>query len=59
MKSEPESARRKFTEADKGSGKTKKPGSVDVALGYIRRIYAVEVETHLPTSTQNLPIHRV
>jgi transposase len=37
-------ARRKFTEAAKGSGKGKKPGSVDVALGYIRRIYEVETE---------------
>jgi transposase len=37
-------ARRKFSEAAKGSGKGKKPGSVDVALGYIRRIYEVETE---------------
>jgi len=36
--------RRKFTEAGKGSGKEKKSGSVDVALGYIRRIYEVEAE---------------
>lgn len=37
-------ARRKFAEAAKGAGKGKKPGSVDVALGYIRRIYEVETE---------------
>lgn len=37
-------ARRKFTEADKGAGKGHKSGSVDVALGYIRRIYEVESE---------------
>jgi transposase len=37
-------ARRKFTEAAKGAGKDKKPGSVDVALGYIRRMYEVESE---------------
>lgn len=37
-------ARRKFTEAAKGSGKEKKTGSVDVALGYIRRIYEIEAE---------------
>ena len=37
-------ARRKFAEAVKGAGKEKKPGSVDVALGYIRRIYEIETE---------------
>jgi transposase len=37
-------ARRKFTEAAKGSGKGKKSGSVDIALTYIRRIYEVETE---------------
>ena len=37
-------ARRKFTEAGKGAGKGHKSGSVDVALGYIRRIYEVESE---------------
>ena len=37
-------ARRKFTEAAKGSGKSAKSGSVDVALGYIRRIYEIEAE---------------
>jgi len=37
-------ARRKFTEAGKGSGKGNKIGSVDMALGYIRKLYAVEHE---------------
>ncbi len=37
-------ARRKFTDAKKARGKNKKPGSVDVALGYIRKIYAIESE---------------
>ncbi len=37
-------ARRKFTDAQKASGKNKKPGSVDVALSYIRKIYAIESE---------------
>ena len=37
-------ARRKFTDAQKARGKNSKPGSVDVALGYIRKIYAVESE---------------
>ena len=37
-------ARRKFTEAEKGLGKNKKAGSVDIALGYIRKIYAIEAE---------------
>jgi transposase len=37
-------ARRKFTDAQKARGKNKKPGSVDVALGYIRKIYAIESE---------------
>lgn len=37
-------ARRKFTDAHKARGKNKKPGSVDVALKYIRKIYAVESE---------------
>ncbi len=36
--------RRKFTEAAKGAGKDRKAGSVDIALGYIRRIYEVEAE---------------
>jgi len=35
-------ARRKFTEAEKGSGKGNKTGSVDMALNYIRKLYAVE-----------------
>lgn len=37
-------ARRKFMEAQKGSGKGSRSGSVDVALSYIRQIYAVEKE---------------
>ena len=37
-------ARRKFMEADKGSGKGKKTGSVDMAVNYIRKLYAVEHE---------------
>lgn len=37
-------ARRKFTEAQKGSGKKGKPGSVEVALSYIRKIYRIEKE---------------
>ena len=37
-------ARRKFMEADKGGGKGKKTGSVDMALNYIRKLYAVEHE---------------
>lgn len=37
-------ARRKFTDAQKARGKKSKPGSVDVALAYIRKIYAVESE---------------
>jgi len=37
-------ARRKFKDADKGAGKARKAGSVDVALSYIQRIYAVEKE---------------
>lgn len=35
-------ARRKFTDAQKARGKVKKPGSVEVALSYIRKIYGVE-----------------
>jgi len=37
-------ARRKFMEAQKGSGKGNRAGSVDVALSFIRQIYAVESE---------------
>jgi len=37
-------ARRKFTDAQKARGKNAKPGSIDVALSYIRKIYAVESE---------------
>jgi len=37
-------ARRKFTDAQKARGKNKKPGSIDVGLSYIRKIYAVESE---------------
>jgi transposase len=37
-------ARRKFTDAQKAQGKIKKVGSVDIALGYIRKIYAIEAE---------------
>ncbi len=37
-------ARRKFTDAQKARGKSKKPGSIDVALSYIRKIYAVELQ---------------
>ncbi len=37
-------ARRKFTDAQKAQGKNKKSGSVDIALGYIRKIYAIEAE---------------
>jgi len=36
--------RRKFIDAQKARGKNKKPGSLDVALSYIRKIYAVESE---------------
>ncbi len=36
--------RRKFIDAQKSRGKTKKAGSTDVALNYIRRLYAVEKE---------------
>ncbi len=35
-------ARRKFTDADKARGKKAKPGSIDIALKYIKEIYAVE-----------------
>jgi transposase len=35
---------RKFTEAAKGAGKDGKAGSIDIALGYIRRIYKVVAE---------------
>ena len=37
-------ARRKFTDAQKAQGKNKTAGSVDVALSYIRKIYAIESE---------------
>lgn len=37
-------ARRKFVDAQKGRGKSKKTGSVEIALGYIQKIYAVEKE---------------
>jgi transposase len=37
-------ARRQFTDAQKARGKNKKPGSIDVGLSYIRKIYAVESE---------------
>ena len=37
-------ARRKFMDAQKGSGKGKGSGSADVALSYIRKIYEVESE---------------
>lgn len=37
-------ARRKFTDAQKGSGKKGKPGSVEVALSYMRKIYRIEKE---------------
>lgn len=40
-------ARRKFTDAQKGSGKKGKPGSVEVALSYIRKIYGIEKEGRL------------
>lgn len=36
--------RRKFKDAEKGRGKVKKPGSVEVALSYIKRLYALEKE---------------
>ena len=45
-------ARRKFVEAKKGQGKSKKAGSADVALSYIRRIYEIEKDA----AKQNLPI---
>jgi transposase len=35
-------ARRKFTDAQKAQGNNRKPGSIDIALGYIRKIYAIE-----------------
>jgi transposase len=37
-------ARRMFANAQKAQGKNKKPGSVEVALSYIRKIYAIESE---------------
>jgi len=37
-------ARRMFTNAEKARGKNKKPGSIDVGLSYIRKIYAIESE---------------
>lgn len=37
-------ARRKFTDVQKAQGKNKKPGSVDIALSYIQKIYAIEAE---------------
>ena len=37
-------ARRKFMDARKGLGKDSKAGSVDVALSYIQKIYAIEHE---------------
>ncbi|BCL61591.1 IS66 family transposase [Desulfomarina profundi] len=37
-------ARRKFTDAQKGAQKQKKAGSVDVALGFISKIYRLERE---------------
>ncbi len=37
-------ARRMFLNAQKARGKNKKPGSIDVGIGYIRKIYAVESE---------------
>ena len=37
-------ARRKFLEAQKGSGKNGKAGSADVALSYIRKVYGIEQE---------------
>jgi transposase len=41
-------ARRKFMEAQKGLGKTGKAcSSIDIALSYIQKIYAVEHEGHL------------
>jgi len=33
-----------FTNAQKARGKNKKPGSIDVGLSYIRKIYAIESE---------------
>ncbi|WP_420811240.1 IS66 family transposase [Desulfosediminicola ganghwensis] len=36
--------RRKFVDVQKGRGKTKKTGSTDVALNYIRKLYGVEKE---------------
>lgn len=35
-------ARRKFTDAQKARGKNANPGSIDIALKYIREIYVVE-----------------
>ena len=37
-------ARRKFMEADKGSGKGNKTGSVDMALNFIQKLYSIERE---------------
>jgi transposase len=37
-------ARRKFMDMIKAQGKNRKPGSADVALGYIRKIYKLEKE---------------
>lgn len=52
-------ARRKFTEAQKGSGKKGKPGSVEVALGYIRKIYSIEKEgKRLELSAEELTVLR-
>lgn len=53
-------ARRKFTDARKGQGKGKKSGSVDVALSYIRRIYAIEREVAQKelTAAEHLALRR-
>ena len=50
-------ARRKFTDAQKARGKNKKPGSVDVALSYIRKIYAIEAEARRKAITGKQLLH--
>jgi transposase len=50
-------ARRKFTDAQKARGKVKKPGSIEVALGYIRKIYAAESQAKSKGFTGDKLLH--
>ena len=50
-------ARRKFTDAQKAQGKNIKPGSVEIALGYIRKIYAIEAEAKRKQITGEQLLH--